>query len=493
VAASPACEVADETEHELNQVFRIRYSTESMKLLAINRSAAMVTLAALADRGFIGVATFAATVLLGRWAGPEELGLFALFTPAVFVAIALEESLITAPYTFFAARQAERDERQDYLGSVLVHTGVLSAVMAVLFAVTSLVTYLAGWSGFVAAAAILAPVVPCVLLREFARRVVYAELRPTVAAWISGGVSVIQLGLMALLHVNGRLNAVTAFAAMGISSLIGGAVWLYRNREEIDFRPTGVKAAFARNWFISKWTTATQLGEVVRVQMFPWLLAVALDERNVGIYAACAAIATLSGPLQIALSNLLLPQFAAAEDKGGVAAADRLMWQATAWITLVMAAFTLTLACLSAGLVPWIYGPEYVGTQTPLVLLLLAQLVAAAAMPAARALVALQRPNLDFVCQASGIILNLAAGVPLVIGWGISGAALSGLLAAIIKAALTAVFYKGEVRRRLATCTFALALNESDSRAAAIGRRSAAVRRPVISAAAASSWSEEPS
>jgi O-antigen/teichoic acid export membrane protein len=462
-----------------------------MKLFSINRSAAMVTMAALADRGFIGVATLVATVLLGRWGGPEEVGRFALFSPAIFLAIALEESLITAPYTYFAARQAESDERRDYLGSVLVHTGILSAVMAALFAVSAIVARLAGWQGYVLAVAVLGPVVPCVLLREFARRVVYADLKPMVAACISCGVSVVQLALMAVLHLAGRLDAVTAFVAMGVASVLGGGLWLIANRDSIDFKPAGIKAAFARNWFISKWTSATQLGEVVRVQMFPWLLALALDERNVGIYAACAAIATLSGPLQIALSNLLLPQFAAAEDKGGVAAADHLMWQATAWITLVMAAFTLVMASMSAHLTPWIYGPEYVGTQTTLVLLLLAQLIAAAAMPAARALVALRRPDLDFACQASGIALNLAAGVPLVVAWGIQGAAMSGLVAAAIKASLTAVFYKREVNRRLAASTAAVAesrLETAPELAPAIAKP-ARSRRPI---AAALSLSEEP-
>jgi O-antigen/teichoic acid export membrane protein len=287
---------------------------------------------------------------------------------------------------------------------------------------------------------------------------------------------------------------VTAFIAMGVSSILGGGTWLVANRKSIDFRPAGVKAAFERNWLISKWTTATQLGEVVRVQMFPWLLAVALEERNVGIYAACAAIATLSGPLQIALSNLLLPQFAAAEDKGGVAAADHLMWQATAWITLVMTAFTLVMASLSAHLTPWIYGPEYVGTQLTLVLLLFAQLIAAASMPAARALVALQRPDLDFASQASGIVLNLAAGVPLVVAWGIRGAALSGLLAAAIKGSLTAVFYMREVKRRLAASrsrgTEPHLPVAADSTAA--HAKPARARRPAVAAAASLSMSEEP-
>jgi O-antigen/teichoic acid export membrane protein len=264
---------------------------------------------------------------------------------------------------------------------------------------------------------------------------------------------------------------------MGISSVIGGALWLWANREAIEFRPTGVKAAFARNWFLSRWTTATQIGEVVRIQMFPWLLAVALNEHTVGIYAACAAIATLSGPLQIAVSNILLPQFAAAEEQKRLADADRLMWQATAWMTLVMALFTLAVGSVSGSIVPRLYGPEFVGTQWPLLLLLVAQLISAASMPAARALVALQRPDLDFVCQLAGIVLNLAAGVPLVLEWGITGAAWSSVLAAVTKAALTAVFYTRELRAR----------STSDAESVSVPRFAESMQ-PAM----ATSWREEP-
>jgi len=473
-----------------------------MKLLAINRSAAMLAGAALADRGFIGVATFLATVLLGRWAGPEELGLFSLFFPAVIVAIALEESLITAPYTFYGARSAPLKERRQYLGSVLAHTGILSALMGMACLFASAIALAAGWRGYVAVTAVLAPVVPCVLLREFARRVVYADLQAATAAGISGGVSVVQLILMAALHASGRLNAVTAFAAMGVSSVLGGGVWLYANRSSVAFCSKTVRNAFAQNWLIARWTTATQVGEVVRVQMFPWLLALALDQRTVGVYAACAAVATLSGPLQIALSNILLPQFAAAEDRGGVAAADRLMWQATAWITLVMSVFTVAVVSVSRWIVPLLYGGEYSGTQVPLILLLVAQLIAAASMPAARALVALQRPDLDCYSQLAGIAINLAAGVPLVMGWGITGAAWSGVLAALMKAVLTGAFYKRELRSRLSPAISAVEIAQRAIEEPAASRRATINRmQPAVAATTArreplgrttDSWMEEP-
>ena len=454
---------------------------------------AMLTVAAIADRGLLGVAMLLTTVLIGRWAGPDELGLFALFFPLAFAAIALQESLITAPYTIFATDLSCREARRRYLGSVLLHTGVLSGTSCVVLLGVAALLQVRGLSTYAAAVAVLAPVVPCILLREFARRVVYADLKPQTAAVISGAASIVQLLIMVAFYAAGRLTAVTAFAAIGVSSVVVGVAWVIVERRTIRFDVTTLASSFARNWFLGRWITAAQVGDVVRIHMFPWLLALAIDHRSVGIYAACAAIAGLSGPLQIAISNLLLPQFAAAAAKGGAAAADRLMWQATAWLVAAMTLFTLAVGGVSGSIVPWLYGSEYLGSQTPLVLLLLAQLVIAASLPAARALVALRRPDMDFVSHAAGIAINLTAGLPLVLWWGITGAAAAGLLGATVKAALTAVFYTREMRARRSDASWgAPALSEPTvtpppARLAAVGMRPAS----YAATGAGKAWAEE--
>ncbi|RIK85378.1 MAG: hypothetical protein DCC67_03950 [Planctomycetota bacterium] len=417
-----------------------------MNIPAFNKSTAALTAAAIADRGLLGVATLLTTVLIGRWAGPEELGLFSLFFPVAFAAIALQESLITAPYTVFAAECAGAEDRRAYLGSVLVHTGALAAALGGVFAVAALALWLAGHPAYAAAAGVLAPVAPCVLLREFARRVVYADLNPQIAVAVSGGASVLQLIAMAALHAGGRLSAVSAFVAIGASSLLVGAAWTVLSGKRITVRRDLVKGHFSRNLHMGRWIAAAQVGDVVRIHMFPWLLALALDESSVGVYAACAAIAGLSGPLQIAISSILLPKFALVEARGGMGAADRLMWQATGWMVAAMALFTLAIGSVSGQVVPFLYGAAYLGAQTPLVLLLMAQLVIGVSMPAARALVALRRPDLDFITHMAGIGANLFLGAPLVLLQGVEGAAAAALIGAAVKAALTAAFYSRELR-----------------------------------------------
>jgi O-antigen/teichoic acid export membrane protein len=418
------------------------------KLAAVNKATASRTGAAIAERALLAVATFAMTVLLGRWGGKAELGQFAIFFPWVFVAIALQESLITAPYTVHAAGLTARRRRR-YLGGVLIHTVVLGAASTAAFGAAAAVLYAFGDAESAVVCGVLAAATPAILLREFARRVVYADLRPHAAVWLSGGVSALQLAMMAALHLAGRLDAALAYAAMGGASAIGAGVWLALNRSSIEWSRTPVVASFKRNWILGRWIVPTQVGEIVRTQMFPALLAIAADKATAGAYAACAVVANLPTPLQNALSNILLPEFAQVERKAGVRAADRLMWQATGWLTAVMTAFLLVVVAFSGALVPLAYGDEFTGTAHPLVVLALATWLTGVSLPSARALLVLKRP--DQVCWAhlAGILVNFAIAWPLIVSWGVVGAAYAALFGAALKAGLGGWWYLVEIRKQL--------------------------------------------
>jgi O-antigen/teichoic acid export membrane protein len=420
-----------------------------MSLLTFNKLTASRTGAAITERALLGATTFLVTILLGRWGGPDELGLFIIFFPLLFIAIALQESLITAPYTVFSANREDAGERRAYLGGVLNHTAILGAFAAGMFGIAAIGLHLCGFREMAGVAAMLAPATPCVLLREFARRVVYAELRPQLAIAISAGTSVLQLLLMAFLHFRGDLNAVTAFGAMGLSSLVVASVWLAVNRDAIQFSGVPLAATFHENWALGRWSVATQVGEIVRTQMFPWLLALAADQRTVGLFAACAVIAALPTPLHVALSNMLLPEFVQLQKRGGVAAADRFVWQATGWLTAVMIAFFTVVAATSSWLVPAVYGDQYLGTQHALVILALAQVVAGVSLPAARALFVMQRPDQVFRSHLVGIVVNIVLGIPMVHWWGITGAAYATLIGAALKACLGVGWYLIHVRSQL--------------------------------------------
>jgi O-antigen/teichoic acid export membrane protein len=419
-----------------------------MKRSIFSSTTARLTSAAIAERALLGAVTFLATILLGRWAGPEELGLFAIFFPLLFVAIAFQESLIIVPYTVYASSHEGGDQRRRYLGSVLIHTGILGLILACLFLGATAWLAAKGANSFASLSLVLAAATPCVLLREFARRIVYADRKPAAAVVISGGVGALQLALMGALYASARLSAATAFGAIALSSLAGGLIWLALNWQSIQCRGAQVTQSFLQNWKLGGWNVATQVGEIVRTQMFPWLLAAAADEKTVGLYAACAVVAALPTPLQNALSNYLVPELVHVQKITGVAAVNRLTWQATAWLAGIMGAFCIFVAALSGRLVPWIYGDEFAGfagTAHALIVVSVSQLFTGASLPAARALLVFKRPEQVCASHVAGVAANFALGVPMVVAWGIVGAAYAAFVGSALKAGLVMWWYHRQV------------------------------------------------
>jgi len=410
------------------------------------RPAVLLTGAAIADRLFLGAATFLTYALVGRWSGPDELGRLWIGLTLAYVGVAMQESLITAPYTVFA-REHSPPERRRYLGAVLVHALLLALALSALLGLVALACLAAGWHTLAPLLGVMVVVAPCVLLREFARRVVYAEFRASVAAALSAGVSVMQLAALAALHSSGRLSALTALGAVAASSAVGGVVWLLFNRRGLAFQRSEVSAAFARNWTIGKWTVATQVGEIARMQMLPWLLAVYLGDTELGIYTACATLAGVATPLLIAMSNILIPKLAQQGVDGGVRAIDQLVRRASGGLAAFMSAFVAGVVLVSPWIVQWIYdGPEFAHTAHPLIVLALAYWFIGSTVPAARALLVLKRADHAFKAHLVGIVVSTACVLPLVLHWGIVGAAYAVLFGAVAKAVLVTAWYLGDVR-----------------------------------------------
>ncbi len=421
-----------------------------MTLSSFNPIAAKRTVMAIADRGLLGAVTLLTSIMLGRWGGPGELGLFAVFFPLVFLALAVQESFTIAPYNLLAAGRGDGEQRRRYLGGVLADTAMLGGIVGGLFLACAAAMWALGWSQYAIVALVLAASAPCILVREFARRVVYADFRPQAAMAISAGVSALQLAIMGVLHAFGQLNAATSFAAMGASSLIGAIAWFVADRATFKFGRHDGDRWYREHWLLGRWLLAGQAGEIVRTYMLPWLLLYAADKATVGIYTACSAVAALPTPLHVAISNMLVPQMADAEQRSGLIETDRLVRKATWWLTVSMVAFAAAVIPVSAHLVGWIYGAQFTGTQHPLIVLVIAWAITGATLPAARALLVIKRADHMLWSQLAGIAVNLLLGAPMLWKWGITGAAYAALLGTIVKGGLGCWWYAVGVRRLIA-------------------------------------------
>jgi O-antigen/teichoic acid export membrane protein len=420
-----------------------------MKLKSFNPSAAKQTMMAVADRALLGAVTFLTSIILGRWGGPGELGLFAIFFSLVFLGLALQESLVIVPYSILAPARTDTHERRRYLGGVLGDGLILGAFAATLLVLGGLAVGAYGLPKESTLCLVLAVATPCILLREFARRIVYTDLRPQAALQISATVSVLQLLFLGVCYVTGQLTAVSSIVAMGASSLIGGLWWLVTNLRTLELgdSPASRRTRYVEHWRLGRWLLAGQAGDIVRINMLPWLLALVTDDVTVGIYAACSFVASLPTPLHVAISNMLVPQMAQLERRSGLAETDRLVRKATQWLTAAMVAYAAAVIAVSAHLVTWIYGDKFTNTQHPLIVLVLAWAVTGATLPAARALLIIKRADQSLWSQLAGIAVNLALGAPMVMAWGAAGAAYAALLGSLVKGGLGCWWYAVGIKR----------------------------------------------
>src|SRR5436305_13782700 len=96
--------------------------SQSRQLPAVPQRRARISgvrhwLVALVDQGLVSGMRFLATILVGRYCGPEELGTYSLAFSLLVLGGCFQEAMITTPYAVFGQRLRTRS-RTAYAGAV---------------------------------------------------------------------------------------------------------------------------------------------------------------------------------------------------------------------------------------------------------------------------------------------------------------------------------------------------------------------------------------
>jgi O-antigen/teichoic acid export membrane protein len=397
---------------------------------------------ALMDQAAVSGTAFLTTVVLGRVCGPEELGVFSLGFTVIIMAICVQDSLVSAPYTVFSPRLAVRS-RALYAGSTLALAGLLAlAIVACLGAAGALGALAATSQRFLPVAGALTAAMPFILLREFARRLAFAGLEMGTALAIDAAVAAIQLAALGLLVATGVLSAAIALGAIGAACGLVGIGWLVGSRNSFACRAGEVARDWRQNWMFGRWILAAQSSAVANSYATHWLLAALLGTAATGGLAACMSVVALANPLVLGASNLLSPSAARAWSETG---AGRLRALVTRSAWLVGAAIALVcglVVCFGEPIMAFVYGRAYAGLGHVLAVVAAGYLVSALGLAPSHGLFAMQRSDWNFYPSILGVAVTLLAGAGLAVPFGITGAAYGFLLGNITKTAGTYVAYR---------------------------------------------------
>jgi O-antigen/teichoic acid export membrane protein len=383
---------------------------------------------ALADQAVVSGTSFLTTVLVGRWAGSSQLGTYAIGLSVLVSAFAIQDALISLPYTIH--QQQESGTAAERAGNSLIYSGIFSAAVVVVLALIALgLSAYRERSPLQPAIWTLAGVAPFALLRQFGRRVLFAHLHVQRALALDVAVAAIQISLLAALGWTGLMSAVLAFDATGGACALPSFVWLVMMRREFVIRWRDARTALRSNWDLGKWLLSGQL--TVQVQSYSnyWLSTAIMGAAATGIYAACMSVVSAVNPFISGLTNILAPRSVLAWSAGG---GERLRTQAIRdGLLLGFLASSFCILILFGGekFIRLLYhGQDYAGLGNLVTVLSVALLMEVVGVPASNALASMQRTREIALACSAGAAVTVLAVWPLMVGWGLLGAAYGQLI-----------------------------------------------------------------
>ena len=411
------------------------------------RGGARQGLLAVLDQGVVGGTSFLTMIVVGRVAGADELGVFALALTFIFLAIAAEESLLTVPYTVFVRRLTGR-AKAAFAGGTLIGCLALSLSLAAVVVLAAWIAYACGAPLPIALVGFaLAPALVFWLVREAARRCSYAEFRAGGSLAASAIVAVIQTAAIGWLAWGGRLSAVSALYAVALGNAAAGLGWLFVARRQLSISRAEIVPALRRNWHLGRWMFAGQAATTLGMYALPWIVAIHAGTAGAGAFAACASVMRLASPFLAALTNVVTPHAAQAFADGGALAVRRVV-RAAWWIACSLSgAFCLVVLVAGDWLLFQLFGMGYADYHVTLVLLAAALLASQASLATGRGLIVLERSGDTLKADLISSGFGLATAALLAPTWGVAGAAAGALAGALIAAAVTGLYYLAAVRR----------------------------------------------
>lgn len=390
----------------------------------------------LIDQAVVSGTSLFATVAIGRFTVPSQLGIYALVASLMIALQNTQNALIASPYTILRHRPAGTP--QEHAGSALALCGLLAVLATIVMVVVALVVEFESNKPVLEAAVwALAVMSPFILIREFGRDYAFAHLQMGKILLLDLSVAAAQIATLGYLSWRGSLSPADALLAIGTAYGVTGLAWLYWDRGRFKVRVNQLPEALRQAWRLGRWILANQLSLVAQVNLSYWLIAAIGGTAATGIYAACMCVASLANPLVLGLSNVMFAQATVAFKEGGTARLKNSALHEGLLLGVAMTGFCLVI--LFAGeyvLQLFFTQQDYVGHGDVLVALALWQLAHAIGIPASNSLSAMERVRVNFYTGLAGTCIAALFITLLMMKWGLLGAAIGLLIGSACRSAM---------------------------------------------------------
>ncbi|NNJ24549.1 lipopolysaccharide biosynthesis protein [Alienimonas chondri] len=377
------------------------------------------------DQAIVSATNFVTSVLIGRAAGKEALGVYLLGITLILFVRGVQEQIVYGPYLVFChKRKGTRLAR--YAGSVLAHEGLW--LLATALGLLGLAVYLnlgGEPAGLRASSWALIPAVPLILFREFARHIAFGHFRSGTAVLLDVAVAVFQIAGLGALFLAGTLDVPSAFGVMGAACLLVCGPWCLRFMKGVRFRAKAIGSDWRRNWKFGRWALATHLLHGASHYLMPWVVALVDGEAATGIFAAGSTMVGIANMFVLGLAHYICPKAAERFHADGVPGLTRVLRMATLVFSAVLAPFAAVCWVFGDDLSTLIFTDAFSGAGMVLTVLAINMWANALSITCGNGLWAVERPDANFSADVLSLVVVGVCTAALIGAYGVVGAAIA--------------------------------------------------------------------
>ena len=406
--------------------------------LLVSRQDALVCLF---NQGIVSVAGFATSVLIGRWAGKPELGLYVIGLSLVLFARGFQQQLVSTPYTIYHHRRSD-SLMPAYRGSCMIQQFGFVAITLV-YLIIQIVAATAGWVSadvippeVIPALTALLIFIPAILLREIVRGYCFVHSKNTSVLAIDVAISILQIATLVAFGFCGILSGATAWVAIGISCLLTIGFWYFKSGPPLQFQKERISEDLKLNWTFGKWAVSGQFVGSLPTYLLPWLLLLAAGAEGAGMFGAGLTLVGVANIFNTGMLNYLTPKAAKVYVEEGSAGLRQLMLQMYLLFLVAIGCFIVLLATFGDWIAVRIFTNDYAGLQLILTLLAVAKLFEGFSHTASGGLFAMERIKENFWIDVVLMFVTITAMLLLIRPWGVLGAAWTMLIGSATSAIL---------------------------------------------------------
>ena len=383
----------------------------------------------LADQGVASANNFLTGMIIGRSCSKQEFGIYMMGYSIILFLVTVQNALLGSPYTVRRSR-LDAERLRLFTGSTVIHQLVFASLMIASIALIGFPAALFSRSSeYLALVWALLLAVPLVLIKEFFRRLCFANLRPAAALSLDSGILILQTSsLFVLAHLH-KLGPLSAFMVIALSSACLTLPFLFGHRSHARFRVALLQGDFQLSWEIGRWVFLSGILWAGSLYCCPWLIGFLKGPDQAGVWAASFGITAFINPVLLGMQNYVEPKVAMALARDGVDAMRSTIRRTSVLFGALMFSFSAVIFFLGNRLAILLYGVKYAGNGLTIFVISLASVLGAIGYPYSCGFFARGNAPRDFRVNLAYPVVTLGLGIPLTRALGPLGTAEAMFLA----------------------------------------------------------------